>query len=180
MLFRRLAVLAAVAGLGSPADAATLLGETVRVTHEYPSQGFIFSGGGPFDVVVGAGVEVPNVISFYSVDLSDGNAFLNFTQIGAGGTFTAAAFNGVHLFDLNGTIPTFLSVTINPATNVAGFDASHISFDANNIYANFQNLFVNSSSRVSLDITAVPEPGTLESIGLALACLALLRRCNRR
>ena len=90
--------------------------------------------------MVGAAVEVPSVVAFYSVDLSDANAYLNFTQVGTDGIFTSAAFNGVHLFDVNGTISTFLSVTVNPATNVVGFNASRISFDANNIYANLQNL----------------------------------------
>jgi len=178
MRLRALAVLAVGAALSISANATILFGQTVRVTHDAPSIGTPISG--PFDAVVGPGLEVPSILGFYSADLSDTNIFLDFTQFpSASAAFSGAAFNGFHLFDLNSTIPTFLSATIN-STNVAGLDASRVTFDANNIYINFQGLTVTPSSRVSVDITAVPEPRTLGSIGLVLAALALLRRWSPR
>ncbi len=173
MRLRTCAVWAVAIAMGTACHASTFFDQTVRVTHDAFDIGTVISG--PFDSVVTAGIEVPSVLGFYSVDVSDANILLNFTQIGTGGTFSGGTFNGFHLFDLNGTIPTLLSVTI-LSTNVSGLDASRISFDANNVFVNFQGLFVDLASRVSLDVTAVPEPATLGLMGIALAVIGFRRR----
>lgn len=83
---------------------------------------------------------------------------------------------------MNGTIPDFTSVAINAATNMAGFDASRITFDANNIWVNWQGLPYDTNTIVSLDVNGgsdVPEPSTMLLVGLgAVAILASRRRCR--
>jgi hypothetical protein len=73
-------------------------------------------------------------------------------------------------------------VTINAATNLAGFDASRVSFDANNIYVNWQGLVFNTNTVVSLDVNGsvapVPEPATLVLVGAG--GLGLLAKARRR
>ena len=179
MRLRWLALLVAAAAFSSAASATTLYGHTVQVSHDDPVEGTFLSG--PFDVVVNDTVEVPSLVGFYSADISDTNIFLDFTQFPvSSGTFTGDTFNGFHLFDVNGTIASFLTVTINNATNVAGLDASRVSFDADNIYVNFAGLTVTPASRVSLDITVVPEPGTFLLMIPALAIFAAIRFQRRR
>jgi len=84
--------------------------------------------------------------------------------------------NGFRITDVNGTIDDFVGVSINPATNMAGLDASRISFDADNIWVNWQSLSFDPNTIVSLDITAVPEPATAMILGLGLAGLTARRR----
>jgi hypothetical protein len=73
-----------------------------------------------------------------------------------------ASFNGFEVYDLNGTIDPFTSVTIDPISNMAGLDASRISFDADHIWVNWNGLSFDPSTVVRLDVNggAVPEPAS--------------------
>ena len=68
-----------------------------------------------------------------------------------------------------GTIPPISGVSVNGATSLAGFNSSRVSFDADNIYVNWQGLTAVPSQIVSLDVqfTEVPEPATLALVGLS-------------
>lgn len=69
-------------------------------------------------------------------------------------TFAIGAFNGYRFSDENGTIPDITGVTINPDTNLAGFDASRIFFDANTVRINIApNTTWALTEVVSLDVT---------------------------
>jgi len=175
-------VLALAVAAAIPAHATLLDGQTVRVTYEYPVIGTVFSGAS-YDVLVGPGVEIAafptpgdNVTS---VDLSDTNILVGYNS---NATFLPASFNGFHVFDAFGTIPAFTSVSINPASTLVGFDVSRITFDADNIWVNWQNLPFNTETVLSLDLTAeagaVPEPSTLMLIGLGIP--GLVRAARRR
>lgn len=172
--------LAAVAGLllaSASAHAALLNGQTVQETWVYAD---LLSNIGSDTAVAGAGVEFSNFLSdgVTSIDFSDTN--IRFGFLYNGGSFSTASFNGFETFDLNSTIPDFTSVSINAATNMAGLDASRISFDANHIWVNFQGLSFGTSTVVSLDIntaaSAVPEPSTLALLSLGMAAWRLRRR----
>ena len=172
MLFVAVAALSAV-----PAHATVLDGQTVRLTYEFPSLGTVWNGN-THDLLVGPSVEIfgfPFGDPRTDVDFSDTNIYVTYTS---SEDWTATSFNGFRVFDLFGTIPGFLSVTINPATNLAGFDASRITFDADNILVNWQGLAFNTETVVSLDVSAVPEPSTLALIGLGIP--GLVRAARRR
>jgi len=158
---------------GAPAYATVLDGQTVRLTYEFPNVGTVLD---TRDVVVGPGVEAPNFLASdprTNVDFSDTNIYITYNSTA---TWTSVAFNGFHVFDLFGTIPAFLSVTINGATTLAGLDASRITFDADNIFVNWQGLSFNNETIVSLDVAAVPEPPTLLLVGGGILGLAARRR----
>ena len=126
---------------------------------------------------VGASVEIPNAVGndTTQIDLSDTNIAVAWL-----GTFGSATFYGPHFFDTSAQIDPFTSVSINPETNVSGFDISRISFDEDNIWINLQGLTGGTSDvdykSVSLNLHSVPEPTTLLLLGIGLIGLAGLRR----
>lgn len=149
------------------AHAAFLDGQTLGYEYLFPDLGTVFFS---TSFVVGAGVELPNMTSEFSapasVDVSDTNIFIDFL---VDRVFSPGSFNGFHMFDLLGTIESFGSVGITLATNLAGFNSSLISFDANNLFVNFDALDFDANSIVSIDIRPVPEPSTLLLVGLGLS-----------
>ena len=74
------------------------------------------------------------------------------------------------------------SVSIDPATNLVGFSASNLSFDASHISLNFAGLLYDPSRLVQVDVntaTAAPEPGSFLLIGFGVGGLALAKRRTR-
>ena len=59
---------------------------------------------------------------FLNIDFSDTNILISLATDQPLGFFEVIRF-----FDVNGTIPAFTDISVNPATNYAGFDASLIS-----------------------------------------------------
>lgn len=172
-----MAVLALAVVAVIPAHATLLDGQTVHLTYEFPNQGTIYNGNA-YDLLVGPGFEINNFPSpdhVVNVDFSDTNILTTFNF---SSTFTPTAFNGFHVFDGLGLIPAFTSVTINPATTLAGLDGSRISFDADNIWVNWQGLAFNTETVVSIDLTgaAVPEPTTLVLLGSGIIGVVSRRR----
>jgi hypothetical protein len=179
----RFAVLAAALALvcAVPAQASPLLlGQTVQYQYLFPCITCNYSSASNGNYVVGAGVEVSNIVdSRGTLDISDRNLYFDFVS---GGSFTSSAFNGFRITDIFGVIPSFTGVTINAATNMVGLNASRITFDDNNIWVNWTDLAFNANTVVSLDIEGgggnmVPDPGSsLLLLGLGLAGLRGLRQ----
>ena len=149
-------------GLGAASLAqAGFIGKTVTGEHLYPDLSSPYES---YNAAVGSGTEF-NFINMdddgqtndYTVDVSDTGLLINMLlQSG----WASATFNGFHLFDVNGTIDAISGVSV-AANNWAGFDASRISFDANNIWVNFESLDFSPQDSVSLNVsfdTVQPPP----------------------
>ena len=172
-------LLPAVAALVAvPAIAnAQLVGNTVQVNYVYPSIGSTFASA---NVVVGAGTELPGFPGLdprTNIDLLNSSIDITYNSAGS---WNSAAFNGLHFFDVFATIDPFTSVTIG-STNMVGLDLSRITFDANNIYVNWQGLAFDEHTTVSLNVNAstVPEPATIVLLGAGLAGVGLVARRRR-
>ncbi len=149
------------------ASATLLEGKTVEYQFLYPTITTLYANADNGNKLVGPGIEVSAIAeTLGTMDISDANLLLDFA---VNGSISSASFNGFRITDIFGAIPAFAGVTINPVTNLSGFDASRITFDDDHIWVNFQNLFVNPDTVVSLDISSVPEP-----TAISLAVIGLL------
>ena len=165
------------------ANAALLMGKTVSFTYLFPNISTVIGFPADGNYVVGAGVEIPNgfAVGEGSLDISDSNILADFSIfIGYG----PALFHGFRITDVNGTIASFTSVSVDAITNMVGFDASRVTFDADNIWVNWQGLGSDPNTVVSININGggggtVPEPTSLALFAAALFAAGVLRRKAR-
>ncbi len=174
MLIVALALAAAVPT--TPASATYLLGATVKVFYNFPS--LSESPFFPADTIVGtSGPTLYNGIASATVD--DRTLTLD-AFCGPGCVWESTSFNGFVLVDFYGTLPRFQNAMINPATSYAGFDASRIIVNEDDIQVNWQGLTGNG--HIVLDINVgVPEPQswTMLITGFGLTGAAMRRRARR-
>jgi len=160
-----------------PAHAALLEGNTVRMSHDFNGSLFI----GPQDAVVGPGVEGTFFQDYYTVDVSDSSIQVAFTGFA---TFDPSAFNGIHVFDVNGTIPSIGSASIG-AASFGNLDSSRVTFDTNNVFIDLRGINSQGGEFIRVDLLAapVPEPTSFTTmlVGLVgVGALAAVRRRERR
>lgn len=159
------------------AEAGVFSGQTVGYNYLFDEQNIVYFDPGP--VAVGAGVELTGLYfgEHATVDISDSSILIDYFD---SPSWVSASFNGFRVFDINNTLGDITSVTINPITNMGGLDVSRISFDANNIYVNWQGLSANPNTIVLLDVNGVntvPEPASIAIWGLgAFGSLFAFRR----
>ena len=127
---------------------------------------------------VGPGIEFVGALygSVLNVDVSSNT--ITFADIDGllSLEFTSATFNGFRIYDSGAAIEDIIAVTISPVvTNLAGFDSSFVSFNADNVYINFAGLKFYPETVVALDVQFVPVPGAvlLGMLGLSAAGIKL-------
>lgn len=171
---RILFFLSALLVAGTP-QAALLEGKDIQISLLFPDLTSVLL---QQTVRVGPGTEFSNALRSERIDISDTRiVFANSRSAGN----VAAAFNGFWFFDVTDTIVPFGNVTISPQTNLAGFDASDVTFDGDSIFVNFAGTSVTADTIVILDIAAarLPEPATLALLAPLLLVLSRRRRPTR-
>jgi hypothetical protein len=160
--------------LASPANAG-MIGDTVTMHYETPTLNSGYYDGG--SAVVGAGVEFTglNVGLWANADFTNTQLILSFTF---SHTWSPATHNGPVFVD---TAHPFTSVSINPATTSAWFNAGMVSISGNSLIVNWQGQSFTNGQNIVLDLTTseVPEPATLALMTVGLAGMGVLRRRRR-
>jgi hypothetical protein len=177
------AALSLVAGVpASLAATPTLMGQAVQVDWRHFHINDVYLGQ-TAQFVVGPGVELPSWVGdILSIDVTAGGVALQ--MLVGPNTLTGPAqvpgttFNGFALFDYAGTLPAITSAVVNPATTLAGVDASRLSFDADHVYANLMGLPFNRGDVLLVDVALVPEPQAWALWMAGLAGLGLAGRAR--
>lgn len=161
------------------AHAGLLEGKTVNYEYLFPTVGTSNSWYGAGSYVVGDGVESASA-DLFTTDFSDTNILIDFYSAGQWCGCDFETFNGIHFYDALDTIDDFTSVSLNALTNMVGLTQANITFDANNIWIDWQDLYFNSDTLVSIDLQAgavdVPEPSSLMMLMLGVFALVFVRR----
>jgi hypothetical protein len=165
-----------------PMAQAQFLGRTVEVAHLYPNTSSQFTGAGlPVNLVAGTGIEIPDYGSgALAMDIADTSiSLLIFAGLNAlPGDGGPNSFDGFRFADASGAIPDIVGASVGSATDMPGFGASRLSFDANHVYIDLEGLSAGPSSRsVVIDVlfasAPVPEPGSLPLFVLGLFGMGL-------
>ena len=161
-------VAATLFGLSGVAS-ASIVGDTVNVTHYFPD---LNSTNADMGSQV---VPTANFSYFGYYDVVVGGDYLTYTSGMTGYQWTDSTFNGPVLTDLNAT---FTSASIDASSTLAGFDASRLTFDANHIYANMHGLYLDGYLKINFESgsSAVPEPASIALMLAGLAGAAAARR----
>ena len=135
---------------------------------------------------VGPGVEISNLADLeiasnpfnlfivpVSIDVGEDYIELDYSIGDSSGAFASGTFNG-YKFTFDGSVPiNILNATVNPVSNIVGFDDSRLSFDGNSLFANVHSLSFSSSSQIRIDLT-VPPPMPAAPIPLPAALWMLV------
>lgn len=145
-------------------------GAAMTLFHDSPNVGTHLENR---SIIVGPGTEAFNVVAGYNLDVSATNLLVTFTHTG---NWNPGTFNGLVLFDSNNVVPTITGVSI--ASTNSPFDASRLSFDADNVYMNFASLPTVNGQTVNVQVAfagsgvAAPEPATLTLLAMGLLPIA--------
>jgi len=98
-------------------------------------------------------------------------------------TFGTAAFNGAVFTDL--TQSNIIGVSLDGSSNLAGFDASRLTFTSNSISFNLQGLsnipqsFIKANVQFGTGLGAVPEPATWAMLLVGFGGIGVAARSRR-
>ncbi|MCZ8379200.1 tandem-95 repeat protein, partial [Mycobacterium sp. CPCC 205372] len=134
----------------APVDDLGFEGKTVNYSYLYPTVSDVWDNTSQ-DVTVGSGVEITSLYSgsiASSVDLSNDRVLVTFHDNASWNDF--GTFNGIRVSDEAGTVNSIVNVTLLQNGGNAALDATRITFDADNVYLDWEGLAFQAGTQVEL------------------------------
>lgn len=157
----------ALAAVDSPSHAVGFYGNAVSANYEWPNRGTVLYASGT--VAAGPVVEFPAVGGLgVSVDFTDTSVRIAYAN---GWTFNTSApktFDGLTI-TVSGAAPTISGVSL-AGTNIPGYGASNLSFDATHVYVNHAGL--SSLAPGSFIDVAVYAPAAVTQISFSVTTVS--------
>ena len=181
-----LALSFATLGLVAPGAsmAQSFDGSTLNYQYYFPNITTPYANADNGSFIVGPGTEVTNIADNRgTMDIGGTNIFIDYTSQSG---WTSSSFNGWILSDQTNSLSSILGVSINPATNMAGFSLANLSWTADSITTNWAGLAFDSNTVVSLDVAfspntgAVPEPSAWAMMLIGFGFVGGAMRARRR
>jgi hypothetical protein len=167
---------------GSRVQAGFLEGQTLSLEIKDTNRPGVL---GPIPFVVNDTVEIginnyPNVVNF-NMEVTNNTIMFTYLETAR---FDTASFNGSIITAVSPGTPPFGSITIDPATTLAGFSSSDLSLDSTHFYINVSGLEAVAGEVLKLDVapavSSVPEPSSFVLAGLGLLVIGAVSRARRR
>ncbi|MCX2863612.1 PEP-CTERM sorting domain-containing protein [Paucibacter sp. PLA-PC-4] len=170
-----------MASFAIPASAVDLLGSSVVSRFYALGNPITAPGASPLEFIVD-GNPRPGYANHFTVTVTDSQIIYDFVGIN-GYVNSVPSYNQNGLYIEVGNLLVFsnaspiLTASINAATNMAGFSADRLSYNATGVAVNWAGLAWTDQTVVAIDINpaAVPEPSTWL---LCLAGIAVLSLCR--
>ncbi|MBB5042376.1 VCBS domain-containing protein [Shinella fusca] len=134
-------------------------GATLQVAYLFPTASNIYGPGQPSNpgaIVAGDGIDW-TYTDYFTVDFTDGEITFSFADNNFSGTGTAffsnAIFNGLRILDTGSNDLSAIGNVSILSSNMAGLDASRISWTEDGIFINFESLPYSKGTVIRLGVT---------------------------